>query len=103
VFYVKQKISDECSITIDIIDENVFTRCPDCGTEAQVDLVDVIENGGGLYDTAIFFTECSKKHEKKKQLKKRRNSLINCARVKELLMKSAQNTDYLQLNAAIYW
>lgn len=59
VFYVKQKISDECSITIDITDENIYTKCPGCGTEIQVDISEVFEDGGDLYGTHIFCKKCS--------------------------------------------
>jgi hypothetical protein len=38
MFYVKTRINEETDLTTDITEENVFTRCPDCGAELRVDL-----------------------------------------------------------------
>ena len=36
MFYVKQKISEDAEIRIDITDENVFAICPECGKDTEV-------------------------------------------------------------------
>lgn len=61
MFYVKTKINEETTITTELTDENVFTQCPECGTEHVIDLADVFLNGGDLYSTAIYCAECSAK------------------------------------------
>ena len=61
MYYVKTKINEETAITTEITDENVFTQCPECGKEFNVDLYDVFSNGGDLYSTAIYCAECSAK------------------------------------------
>ena len=46
----------------EITDENVFTRCPDCGQEVSVDLNDVIDDEGqlDLFGTGVCCAECSR-------------------------------------------
>jgi len=62
MYYVKSQITDECSIYTEITDENVFTICPNCGVEHQIDLVDLIQSGEFcLFSTAIYCKECSDK------------------------------------------
>lgn len=60
MFYVKSKINEESEIHIDITDENVFTRCPGCGAEIPVDIVEGIRNEDlDLFGTAIYCHECT--------------------------------------------
>lgn len=60
MFYVKQKISEDAEIRIDITDENVFTRCTKCGKEIPVNIEEMIgEYGGDLYGTTICCSKCS--------------------------------------------
>lgn len=62
MFYVKEKISDTAETKIEINDENVFSICPKCGKEVQVNLEDVIsDEEGDLCSTAVLCEECSKK------------------------------------------
>jgi hypothetical protein len=61
MFYIKTRINDETTILTEITDENVFTRCPDCGEEFSVDLVEMIQSGGELFGTAVYCLECSEK------------------------------------------
>lgn len=64
MFYIKTKISDSCEIRTAISDENIFTTCPICGKELQVDFFDGV-NGHemDLYGTAIFCEKCAHKDE----------------------------------------
>jgi len=60
MFYVKTKINDETTIRTELTDENVFTICPGCGKEQLIDnLAKVFEDGGDLFCTAVYCTECS--------------------------------------------
>lgn len=62
MFYVKEKLSDAVAVSIEITDENVFTRCPGCGDEVSVDLAELFSDGeSDLYGTAVYCDECSRK------------------------------------------
>lgn len=59
MFYVKYQ-NGECSVKAEITDENVFTTCPQCGREIQVDLQEMFASGDfDLCGTAVFCAECS--------------------------------------------
>ena len=61
MFYIKTRLGGETEITTEITDENVFTRCPQCGSEFSVDLTDVFADGeGDLYGTSIYCESCSR-------------------------------------------
>jgi len=61
MFYVKTSLADGVSATVEITDENVYTRCPDCGSETQIDLADLFSDGeADLYGTAVYCAGCSK-------------------------------------------
>jgi len=63
MFYVKTQLNEDAAIVVDITDENVFTTCPDCGKEVQVDLTDFAgDEEFDLYDTGVYCPECSKRH-----------------------------------------
>jgi len=47
MFYVKTQLNEETALTTEITDENVFTRCPRCGSEIAVDLADILSDGEG--------------------------------------------------------
>ena len=59
MFYVKQKLSDEEEINIDIAD-NVYTKCAHCGKEIPVDLVVLAKeiNNFDLYGLNLYCSEC---------------------------------------------
>ena len=46
---------------------NIFTRCGDCGTEFEVDLVEAIRNGCDIYASSIYCPACSAKRLKAKK------------------------------------
>lgn len=67
MFYVKAKLSDAVEVTVEITDENVFTRCHGCGDEVSVDLAELFSDGeGDLYGTAVYCEECSRKIRKER-------------------------------------
>ena len=55
MFYVKEKLNDAMEVTVEINDENVFCRCPRCGTEVPIDLNEFFG------DAEFCCTECSRK------------------------------------------
>ncbi|BDF57486.1 hypothetical protein CE91St36_03030 [Christensenellaceae bacterium] len=71
MFYVKQKISEDAEIRIDITDENVFAICPECGKEISVDLADIFSDGeGDLFGTSVFCEACTKKRLAEREIYK---------------------------------
>lgn len=64
MFYVKAKLNEDCEINIDLTDENIYTRCPDCGCEFAVDIVG--DPDVDLYGTQICCSECSRKRQETK-------------------------------------
>ena len=59
MFYVKSQLDESTTLLTEITDENVFTRCPDCGQEVSV----VIDDEGqlDLFGVGVCCTECSRK------------------------------------------
>lgn len=65
MFYVKESISEDIAIRIEITDENVFTRCIKCGKEIPVDLEELIaEHECDLYGTSLLCGDCTKMQDK---------------------------------------
>lgn len=62
MFYVKSKLTEETEINIEITDENVFTRCPNCGVEISVDIVEESRSEDfDLFGTALYCPKCSER------------------------------------------
>lgn len=60
MFYVKAQLSEGAQVTTEITDENVFTRCLECGVELQVDLAELASDGNfDLCGTGIYCSRCS--------------------------------------------
>lgn len=63
MFYLKLEI-DGTIIKEEITSENVFTVCPKCGKELQVDLAEIFPDGEiDLEGTAIICKDCTKMNE----------------------------------------
>lgn len=61
MFYIKEQ-ADNGEARFDITDENVYTTCPGCGCEHQVNLAEVFPDGEiDLFGMAIYCAECSEK------------------------------------------
>lgn len=61
MFYVKHE-TEEMMVKVEINDENVFTTCPTCGKEQQVDLYEVFKGEDvDLFGTSVWCGECSAK------------------------------------------
>ena len=62
MFYIKTRKRNGKTTRTEITDENVFTRCPECGRELSVDFAEVFGDGeGDLFSTAIICSACTKK------------------------------------------
>ena len=62
MFYIKKQVSDDIGIKIDIYDDEIFTQCPKCGKEIQVDnetLVNILKDAD-LSSTSLYCGKCSK-------------------------------------------
>ncbi len=60
MFYVKENLNDALEVKVEINDENVFTHCPVCLKEMQVDLAEVLKDGD-LFATSVLCSKCSRK------------------------------------------
>ena len=61
MFYIKTKRHCGKTITTEITDENVYTRCPECGREMPIDLAEIFSDGeGDLFSTQVFCAACAK-------------------------------------------
>ncbi|MGE6379019.1 hypothetical protein [Peribacillus muralis] len=62
MFYVKTKINDQIEMKIELHDDEIFTKCPDCGVEQEVDnqtIISVLEDDGDFGSTSIYCEDCS--------------------------------------------
>lgn len=60
MFYVKERYHN-MEVTVDITEDNVFTRCPVCGEEIAVDLTALFRDwDGSLTNTALLCNDCAK-------------------------------------------
>ena len=60
MFYIKTKQHSGKMVSAEITDENVFTRCPECGREMPVDLAEIFADGeGDLFITQVFCAACT--------------------------------------------
>ena len=62
MFYVKETMGDAAEVKIEINDENVFCRCPHCGSEVQVNLQDILnDEDSDLFGTAVLCENCTRR------------------------------------------
>lgn len=62
MFYVKAHLPDDVTLTTEIRNDNVFTRCPCCGEEVKVDLVELLGDGkSNLEGTTVYCQACSRR------------------------------------------
>lgn len=62
MFYVKTNISDDVEIKVDLYDDEIYTQCPKCGKEIQVE-TEVLRQvllDGDLASTSLYCEKCSK-------------------------------------------
>ena len=66
---MKDVLSQTQREKLEIYDDNVFTICPQCGTEHCVDIQDVLASeGADLFGTAVYCKDCARKGNKKGRL-----------------------------------
>ena len=66
MFYIKTKLPDGKTVKTEVTDENVFTRCSECGKEISIDLAELFSDGNGdLYSSAVICEGCMAKRIKK--------------------------------------
>lgn len=61
MFYVKTNISDDIEIKVDLYDDEIYTQCPKCGKEIQLEaehLAEIVKDQG-LSDTSTYCEKCS--------------------------------------------
>ena len=67
MFYIKTREPGARVVRTEITDENVYTRCPDCGRELPIDLAEVFSDGeGDLFSTSIICSACTQKRGKRR-------------------------------------
>lgn len=62
MFYMKTKINDQIEMKIDLYGNEIFTMCPDCGFEQEVDnqtIISVLKEDGDFVSTSIYCEDCS--------------------------------------------
>lgn len=62
MFYVKTNLNKNIEIKVDLYDDEIFTQCPKCGKEIQVDnetLANILKDAD-LIGTSLYCVECSK-------------------------------------------
>lgn len=62
MFYIKTEISDNVGIKVDLYDDEIYTQCPKCGKEIQIEtevLKQVLEDGD-LASSSLYCEKCSK-------------------------------------------
>lgn len=70
MFYVKyhnKKVS---------IENPIYTTCPQCGVEHEIDLADILTTGGDLYGTQVYCHRCSFERAKRHRGKEWAEQLI---------------------------
>ena len=104
MFYVKREI-DGTIIKEEITAENVFTICPRCGKELQIDLAEVFPDGVDLFTTSIICRECSKmmKDIKSKSFKIARNTLELVEEKEDLDAIEAMLSQDIEILVEEYW
>ncbi len=71
MFYVKTSFG-YADVVTEIHCDNVFTRCPECGSELNVDLAEVFSDGDAdLESTSIICSVCTKKRMANKAAQRR--------------------------------
>ena len=65
MFYIKENLNDTISISVEINNENVYCRCPQCGAEVPVDLsIFWTAENFDIFSSAVYCDACTKKRLK---------------------------------------
>ena len=61
MFYLKTELAEGVALETEITDENVFTRCPECGAKVPVDLAAFVgDEDFDLYGMGVYCDDCAK-------------------------------------------
>lgn len=63
MFYVKTKINDSIEMKVDLYDDEIFTACPKCGREIQLEpkeIANILVGDGEFASTSVCCSDCSK-------------------------------------------
>ena len=71
-YYIKLRMNSEhkeggndgVSVKVPVEHDNVFTICPVCGEEHQIDLAEVCDNGFDFFGTTVYCDQCTELHRK---------------------------------------
>ena len=62
MFYVKTQLNEDAVLTTEITAENVFTSCPRCDAEVDVDLAEMFHDGvTDLFRISVLCDDCARK------------------------------------------
>lgn len=70
MLYVKAQLNDEIEIKVPLYEDQIFSSCPVCGKETQVDaelLQNILNDDGDFSGTSIYCTTCSDEYNKNKK------------------------------------
>ena len=62
MFYIKTSISNSIEIKVDLYEDEIYTQCPKCGKEIQLEteeLANIIKDQA-LASTSVYCEQCSK-------------------------------------------
>lgn len=62
MLYIKVNLSDDVVLTAPIYDDEIYTKCPECGVEHAVDpktIAQIINGGGDFIGTTVYCDRCS--------------------------------------------
>ena len=63
MFYIKENLNDTTSISVEINNENVYCRCPQCGAEVDLSIFWTAENFD-IFSSAVYCDACTLKRLK---------------------------------------
>ena len=60
MFYIKENLNDTTSISVEINNENVYCRCPQCSAEVPVDLsIFWTAENFDIFSSAVYCDACT--------------------------------------------
>ena len=65
MFYIKENLNDTTSISVEINNENVYCRCPQCSAEVPVDLsIFWTAENFDIFSSSVYCDACTQKRLK---------------------------------------
>ena len=69
MLYTKAKLGQDIEIKVPLYDGEIYTQCPECGTEHAIEpdiFAHIVSEGGDFADSSVFCEKCSQKETAKK-------------------------------------